>query len=85
MENRFKFTREFLSDLQEEIGEGSTVSFSYGPNGFTMLVSFHDHPDVEDEEMLNVEFEDSDFQDSEVYEESVIEEVRNYVNENIYQ
>lgn len=85
MENRFKFAKDFIADLQEEIDEDCTVSFSYGPQGFTMTVSFHEHPEVDEDELLRVDFEDSDFKDSKVYEESVVDQVREYVSENIYQ
>jgi len=81
MENRFQFTKKFLSEVQEQVGMSSTISLSYGPQGYSMIVSFHENEN--EDEVLHVEFDDSDFQDNRVYEESIIEQIEDYVDKNI--
>ena len=83
MENRFQFTKKFLSEVQDQVGMSSTVSLSYGPQGYSMIVSFHENEEIDEDEVLHVEFDDSDFQDDRVYEESIIEQIEDYVDENI--
>lgn len=81
--NRFKLTKDFLSEVQSEIGKECAVSASYGPEGFSFILSFHNNENIDDEEFIQVDFDESDFQDSEVYENSIIEQLKDYTNENL--
>lgn len=81
--NRFAETKKFLEEVQDEIGSDCTVSSSYGPDGFSFMVSFHKNEDLDEDEIIQVEFDESDFQESKVYEESLRKQIKEYAEEYI--
>lgn len=76
--NRFKLVRDFLGEIQEEIGERCNVSFSLGPEKTGMLISFQANDEIPENRAIEVNFEARDFKNSGMHERATFQQIVEY-------
>lgn len=79
--NGYKQVYDFLESLRNKIGNGATVSYSVGPNGPGMLISFHESEDLQTVKAVEVDFDQEDFSDEERTTNQIVTYLNEYVSE----